>query len=89
MRHGDNLSPTLFALYINDLVTELKNIGVAIEVNNTMVSLLLFADDLVLIAENEKDIQLLFEKLGDWCEKWNVKVNQSKSKIMHFITLQI
>ena len=84
VRQGDNLSPTLFALYINDLVTELKNLGVGIEINNTMVSLLLFADDLVLISENEKDLQLLLDKFGDWCEKWNVKVNESKSKIMHF-----
>ena len=33
-------------------------------------------DDLVLLAENEKDLQ--------WCHKWRLNINMEKSKIVHF-----
>ena len=81
---GDNLSPTLFTLYINDLVAELKKLDIGIKINHQVVSLLLYADDLVLITESEQDLQLLLNKLSEWCKKWQIKVNESKSKVMHF-----
>ena len=49
-----------------------------------MIPILLFADDIVLLTECEKDLQLLLDKLVQWCNKWKIKINESKSKIMHF-----
>ena len=84
VHQGDNLSPTLFALFINDLARELKELGIGVKINELVIPILLFADDVVLLAECEKDLQLLLDKLVQWCNKWKIKINESKSKIMHF-----
>ena len=86
VRQGDTLSPTLFGLYINDLVTELKNNTNGITCEEFIIQCLLYADDLVLISETEEDLQNMLHVLNDWCKKWRMKVNVSKSKIMHFRT---
>ena len=54
VRQGDNLSPTLLALFINDLAINLKalNKGVQIDNYNTSQCLLLYADDIALISSS-------------------------------------
>ena len=53
VRQGDPLSPTLFSLFINDLARQLKSEGPVLQVGNTKINILLYADDMVLLAENE------------------------------------
>ena len=48
------------------------------------ISILLYADDMVLISEREDELQLMLNKMNEWCNKWRIKVNNSKSKIVHF-----
>ena len=57
VKQGDNLSPTLFALYINDLVNELNSLGYGIRAGTYKINILLYADDIVLLAENETILQ--------------------------------
>ena len=54
VRQGDTLSPTLFGLYINDLVLELNKTGSGVSLS---ISSLLYADDLAIIAETEEGLQ--------------------------------
>ena len=63
----DNLSPTLFSIYINDLAVTLKELNLGVDINGQKLCILLYADDLVLIAENEKDLQTLLNKMNEWC----------------------
>ena len=84
VRQGDNLSPTLFNLYINDLVDEIKAGSKGIKCNDTAVHCLLYADDLVLISEDERDLQVMINILQKWCLKWKMKINSDKSKVVHF-----
>ncbi len=83
-KQGDNLSPNCFSMYINPLLSELKSLGLGVNVDNTVISVLAYADDLVLIAETENDLQCLITTLQDWCVKWRLSVNTDKTKIMHF-----
>lgn len=84
VRQGDCISPTMFSLYINDLVNYLKDTGPVLTFGEVSINSLLFADDMVLIAESEQGLQDLLNALYDWCFKWRLKVNESKSKIIHF-----
>jgi hypothetical protein len=84
VRQGDPFSTTLFAIFINDLVKELNEVGVGLNITNILLCCLLYADDLVLFAENEKDLKKLLECLYLWCNKWRVKVNITKSNVLHF-----
>ena len=40
------------------------------------------------MAENEKNLQTVLDYVNNWCKKWRLVVNNSKSKIMHFITVR-
>ncbi len=66
-KQGDNLSPNCFSLYLNPLLTELKASRVGVSIENSIISVLAYADDLVLVAENESDLQHLIKILENWC----------------------
>ena len=57
VRQGDTLSPTLFSLYVNDLVTLLNELNLGISLNDVQVTPLLYANDLVLVAPNKSALQ--------------------------------
>ena len=45
----------------------------------------MYTDDIiVIIAESEQIMQELLDKVATWCTKWQLTINQSKTKIMHF-----
>ena len=84
VRQGDSLSPTLFALFINGLADGIKHLDKGVNVNNRNVSLLLYADDIVLISDKESKLQDMLNYMHDWCYQWKLKLNTDKSKVMHF-----
>jgi hypothetical protein len=54
-KQGCNISPTLFKMYLCDLPTTLlKDECDPILMDNTKVSCLLYADDLVIISQSQK-----------------------------------
>ncbi len=84
VKQGDNLSPTCFLSYVNPLIGVLKSTQVGVKFGPHVISVLAYADDLVLLAENEHDLQLLLDTLYDWCYKWRLAINIDKTKVMHF-----
>jgi len=84
VRQGDALSPTLFSLYINDLAKDLKDLNLGLPYGNEKLCILLYADDIVILAENEEELQILLNFVNNWCRKWKMKVNRDKTKVVHF-----
>ena len=84
VRQGDSMSPTLFSLYINDLVKTLKEKGPLLNIGGLLINILLYADDMVLMADSEHDLQKLLDLLHDWCSKWRLSLNRDKTQIVHF-----
>ena len=84
VRQGDCLSPTLFSLYINDLAIHLKEYGPTLDLNGVHINSLLYADDLVIMAETEEQLQNLLNLVFNWCSTWRLKVNTDKTNIVHF-----
>ena len=84
VRQGDSLSPILFALFINDLATEIKCLNKGFKLNDLNISILLYADDIVLISETENNLQYLLDYMCRWCYRWKLKLNIDKSNVVHF-----
>ena len=75
VRQGENLCPTRFGVFINDLVIDIKKLGLGIPIGSRKIHILLYADGIVLLAENESDLQKLLNKLHEWCKKWQLQLN--------------
>ena len=84
VRQGDVLSSTLFGIYIDDLVQEIKDLNMGIHFEDVFINILLYADDVLLIAESENELQCMINKVAEWCQKWRLAVNCNKTNIIHF-----
>ena len=53
--------------------------------NFTMELLALYyADDTIILAESPADLQNFLNELFNYRQKWKLKVNEDKTKILHF-----
>lgn len=86
LKQGCLLSPALFNLYINDLVAEIKSLHMGVRLDNDLLCILLYADDVALLAENEEDLQRMLDVLQShaWCSRWQLHINCEKSRVVHF-----
>ena len=50
--------------------------------HNSNVTMLLYADDLVLIGDQIGRVQKLLNVLFEFCYKWGLQVNMSKTKVL-------
>ena len=86
-RQGCMLSPFLFIFYLNELIhlTEENNCqGVYVNEFHPNVTMLMYADDLVIVGDHIGRVQKLLNTLSEFCNKWGLKVNMSKTKSMIF-----
>ena len=84
VRQGCVLSPLLFNLFINDVVELLQSEKIGISAGEAIIFILLYADDIVLLAENENDLQYMVNKLRIFCEESKMYVNTSKTQWLIF-----
>ena len=84
VKQGDSLSPTLFCLFINDLISEINDLNLGIDIGTRQISILVFADDIVLIGDSENKLQAMLSHVQVWCKKWRLSVNKDKTKVVHF-----
>jgi hypothetical protein len=82
VRQGDTLSPLLFNIFINGIVEKVREDEGGVEVGEMVIPILLFADDMVLMAEGENQLEALVRKVKEYCETWYLEVNVSKTKVM-------
>ncbi|VDI71128.1 Hypothetical predicted protein [Mytilus galloprovincialis] len=85
VKQGCKISPSLFSVYVNDLVDEINNLNLGIPINESCIlSVLLYADDIVLLAPDEESLQMMLNVVNNWCSKWRLSLNFEKTKIIHF-----
>ncbi len=81
---GDTLLPTLFNILINDLVNDVNSFNLGVTIDGYRISILLYADDIVLLGETEKDLEKMLDSVYKWSKKYKIKFNVRKSNIVHF-----
>ena len=82
VRQGDSSSPTIFAFYINDLIEGLKTLNKGFRFIEHTLCCLTYADDVLVLTEN--DMQGFLNFVYEWYRKWRLKLNFSKTNVMHF-----
>jgi exonuclease III len=85
VRQGCVCSPTLFNVYLNDLCSYLEPDGChAPTLDDTKITHLLFADDLVLFSTTKAGLQIGLDKLNMFCTDWRLTLNIAKTKVLVF-----
>ena len=93
VRQGENLSPVLFSLYLNDLENYLKHnssASIVVDCNDEdffvfmKLGVLLYADDTIIIAQSEQDLQFSLNRFNEYCQTWKLSVNLDKTKVVIF-----
>ena len=73
VRQGGVLSPALFALYVDDLVSQLRDSGYGVHVGSLFVGCVLYADDIVLLSESCDGLQKLVNICDTYGDVWDIK----------------
>ncbi len=90
VRQGCVMSPWLFNIFINRCMREMKakvgKVGARLKLNGVdwSVAACLFADDTVLLAESERDLQRMVDQFHSVCSRKKLRVNAGKSKVKIF-----
>ena len=85
LMQGEVLSPILFSLYVNDFeVNFIKDNCPSLELQMINIFLLMYADDMVLLAETPAGLQSMLHSLSRYTNDWNLKVNVDKTKVVVF-----
>ena len=79
---GCNLSPLLFALFLNNLGHELNQTGLGIDLGGINISCICFADDIILLGKNSQSLDFLMNLTRSFFHHHRLKLSQLKSKIM-------
>ena len=93
-RQGDILSPFLFSLFLNleeffihENVPGLNSISDELDSSLDIfmkLFIILYAEDIVLMAESSSNLQTLLDNFYLYCDTWKMKLNVDKTKIVVF-----
>ena len=83
VKQGCVISPTLFNLFLNDVVDIFdKSISDPVTLHDKELNCIMYADDIAIISKSPKGMQHCLDKFSEFCKSWFLNVNISKTNMM-------
>ena len=82
VREGSVISPLLFSLYIDDLITIARSAGYGCYLGDLYTSCFLFANDILMLSASLIQLQLMLHLCHQYCAEWDLVFNVKKSYVM-------
>ena len=79
VKHGGILSPALFKEYIDELIHNCTHANVGAIFNKINVSIIVYADDILLLSPVDSHLQILLNICNDYSNLWRINFNAAKS----------
>lgn len=84
VKQGGPLSPSLFSIYMEDLIKEIEILDEGAEAYGLKVDILLYADDIVLVSNTKEGLQKMLDVTQKYGNTVEVKYNPDKTVYMIF-----
>ena len=85
LRQGDVMSPVMFSLFVEDIELHMQSkVDSGIQIDDIMLIMLLFADDMAIFAKTPEELQDHLNDLLYYCNSCGLHVNTNKTKVMVF-----
>jgi len=84
VRQGGILSPFLFRFYLRDLITQVTALNLGCTYAGTIINLLAYADDMVVLAPSWQALQSILVVIEDAASKISMSFNTKKTVCMVF-----
>ena len=88
VKQGDPLSPLLFGIFFDRIEKWFEDrfagTDVGAVLGSRLIRMLLYADDLVLLAKSKLELQQMMKVLADFCDEYDMTVNVNKSVVVVF-----
>ena len=82
VKQGCVLSPVLFCIFIHEFTKLLEAHDVGVRIHNIRVGSLFWADDVVLIANDEQELQKMLQIAAQFSKEWKLSFNHDKSNVL-------
>ena len=85
VRQECSMSPLLFNLFVSDLQAYLEENCVRVRLNEQWISILMFANYLMLLSSSENGLKKHLKTLESYCKKWELRQKTS----IYLVTIRI
>jgi hypothetical protein len=80
IRQGESLSPLLFNIIMDGLIKSVSN-NKGFKMGDSEIKIICYADDAVLLSDNEDDLQRMLFNFNKAAKAFNMKIANEKNKI--------
>ena len=84
VKQGGCLSPSLFSVYLNNLIVKLRNSNIGCRYRSEYMGVFGYADDLSLLCPSFSGIREMLNVCESYANENKIIFNASKSQILHF-----
>ncbi len=83
VRQGGTMSPTLYKLYVNHLLSSLETASAGCSIGNIFMGTPTCADDVLLLSNSSSEMQGMINVCGEYASRHKYKLHPIKSQVIH------
>lgn len=84
VKQGGVLSPILFCIYMDELLTRLSRTGVGCHIGTRFCGALCYADDLTLLCPSRRSMSIMLKVCEQFSSEFGLKFNSTKSVLVTY-----
>jgi len=84
VRQGGVLFPILFSVYVDDLISLLRDSGYGMYIDKLFAGCILYADDILLLSSSCHGLQSMLHICNEFGKRWDIHFNPAKTQCVIF-----